>query len=496
MKVVAYARFSSDNQKEESIDAQLRAIREYCEDQGIDIVGTYTDEAKSATTDKRPSFQRMIADSIEVGDWDAVIVHKLDRFSRDRYDSAFYKKKLKDAGIKVLSVLEHFDDSPESIILEGITESMAAYFSANLSREVKKGQREVALQCKHNGGIPPLGYDVAPDGTYIINEQEAETVRMIFRMYADGRSYVDILEALTDKHTKRGGSFGKNSLHDLLINEKYVGIFTFNRSVASSNGKRNHHASKEDKDIIRIPGGIPRIIDDETWETVQERIHDNKHNQHNTAKTVYLLSGKLVCGKCGSLFIGKTFRKASGQYGQYLCGERDRKHTCDMRTISKDLIERTVISHIEETYNIDSRKAAEEMLKLFDDKEPDDVIQAKKRIREIDRQLDRLLNAIIDGINIPGLKEKVDALNAEKEACVKASKYDKVVPSIDDLIRYVDKIKNISSLPPAEQKQIINRLIDKITIYDDDRLLIKFKISTLGGDCFISTILKLKRQSH
>ena len=184
---VAYCRFSSDNQREESIDAQLRAIREYAKHNNIEITKVYKDEAKSATTDDRPQFLKMISDS-KLGEFDAIIVHKLDRFSRNRYDSAVYKKKLKDNGVTLISVLEHLDGSPESIILESLLEGMAEYYSKNLAREVMKGMKETALQCKHTGGKPPLGYDVAPDKTYIINKTEAQIVKLIFKMYVDGFS--------------------------------------------------------------------------------------------------------------------------------------------------------------------------------------------------------------------------------------------------------------------------------------------------------------------
>ena len=167
--VVAYARFSSDNQREESIDAQLRAIRQYCQQHDYILLDTYVDEARSATTDDRPAFQQMVKDSAS-GDWSAVIVHKLDRFSRNRYDSAIYKKQLKDNGVHVESVLERLDDSPESVILESLLEGMSEYYSKNLAREVMKGKHETALQCKHNGGQPPYGLMGKKDGTYASNE--------------------------------------------------------------------------------------------------------------------------------------------------------------------------------------------------------------------------------------------------------------------------------------------------------------------------------------
>lgn len=139
-KAVVYARFSSENQRDESIDAQVRAIKEYCEKNNIQIIKVFADRAKSATSANRPEFQEMIKfcenDTTGIS---MVIVHKLDRFSRDKYDSAMYKQKLKLKGIRVVSVLENLDNSPESLILESVIEGMAQYYSANLAREVAKG---------------------------------------------------------------------------------------------------------------------------------------------------------------------------------------------------------------------------------------------------------------------------------------------------------------------------------------------------------------------
>ena len=160
-KVALYARFSSDNQRSESIDAQIRAMQAYCQQHKFVIVETYIDEAKSATTDRRPAFQRMISDS-STHRFNILLVHKLDRFARNRYDSAVYKRELKKNGVTVYSVLENLDDSPESIMMEAVLEGMAEYYSQNLARETMKGLRENALQCKHTGGIAPLGYNIDP----------------------------------------------------------------------------------------------------------------------------------------------------------------------------------------------------------------------------------------------------------------------------------------------------------------------------------------------
>ena len=183
-RAVIYARYSSHNQREESIEAQVRECKKFAVSQGLHIVEVYSDSAKSGTNTDREAFQRMIKDSAE-HKFKYLILHKLDRFARAKYESAIYKHKLKENGVTVLSVTEKLDDSPESIILESVIEGMAQYYSANLAREVMKGMRESAYDCKHLGGIPPLGYDVDPEThKYVINESEAKIIKIIFEKYA------------------------------------------------------------------------------------------------------------------------------------------------------------------------------------------------------------------------------------------------------------------------------------------------------------------------
>ena len=183
---VIYGRFSSDNQREESIDAQVRACREYAKSKDLEIVNIYTDSAKTGTNSNREQFQKMIKDSAK-REFRYVIIHKLDRFARNRYDSAVCKRELQMNGVQVLSVIENLTDTAEGKMMEAVLEGMAEYFSANLARETMKGMKENAYKCIHTGGIPPLGYDV--DSTtrkLTINEEEANIVKIIFDMYAAG----------------------------------------------------------------------------------------------------------------------------------------------------------------------------------------------------------------------------------------------------------------------------------------------------------------------
>lgn len=481
MIAAIYARYSSDNQREESIDAQVRAINEYARKNGHTIVRIYTDEARSATTDNRPQFLQMMKESA-TGMFNAVIVHKLDRFSRDRYDSAFYKRQLKKNGVKLISVLENLDDSPESIILESVLEGMAEYYSANLSREVMKGMKETAYQCKHNGGIAPLGYDVLPDKSYGINTHEAEIVRMIFHMYVEGVSYRKMTEILNGKgyKTKLGRNFVNNSIHEILVNEKYKGVYVFNRVPKLVNGKRNNHVVKPDEEIIRIENGIPAIVSKELWDEVKKIMTKRGRNPAaNSAKENYLLSGLIICGKCGCGMTGT--RKFAGRnkslYLSYECSGRKRKHICDMKAVGKDLVERIVIKQLEK--GIFSEKA---ILKLSE-KLAEHALHMTKQIsknihdynselRGIERQIENLLNAIANGMFHQSMKEKLDLLESQKNTLIVRIEEAKIQmsinsPSKESIRAYLEKDADIKNKSPEDQKRIIQTYVKKVVVHDD-----------------------------
>ena len=195
MRGVIYARYSSDNQREESIEGQIRENTAFARKNGIDIVDTYIDRAYSAKTDNRPEFQKMIKDSGKKS-FDVVIVWKLDRFSRNRYDSAKYKAMLKKNDVRVLSATEAISEGAEGIILESVLEGMAEYYSADLAEKVTRGMTENALKCRFNGGTVPFGYMIDEEQHYQINPAQAPLVIEMFRRYAGGESITEIIEDL------------------------------------------------------------------------------------------------------------------------------------------------------------------------------------------------------------------------------------------------------------------------------------------------------------
>lgn len=257
LNAVIYARYSSDRQTEQSIEGQLRECYAFAKANDIAVIDTYIDRAISGKTDNRPAFQKMIEDSAK-RQFQAVIVYRLDRFTRNRYDSAIYKARLKKNGVKVISVKENISDGPEGIILESMLEGYAEYYSAELSEKIQRGQKENALKCKNNGGNTPLGYVVGTDGVLAVDPLTAPLVTEIFTLYDSGESISEITASLNARGVKtaRGGAFNKNSLHTILTNKKYIGIYKTKYG--------------------EIVGGIPAIIDKELFEMVALRMEQNK----------------------------------------------------------------------------------------------------------------------------------------------------------------------------------------------------------------------------
>lgn len=490
VKAAIYARFSSDNQRDESIDAQIRAAEDYAKRNNMQVVKIYTDRAKSATSDKRPEFQRMIADSAGKL-FDVVIVHKLDRFSRDRHDSAYYRRKLKKNKVKLVSVIENLDGSPESIILESLLEGMAEYYSKNLAREVIKGLRESAYQCRHTGGTPPLGYDVDPvTRKYIINEREAQAVRLIFRLYVDGYGYDRIITELNDRgyRTKKNKPFGRNSLHDILANEKYSGTYVFNRAGAKDeDGKRNNHGAKSDDEVIRIPGGVPAIVDPEVFRQAQEKMQKNKRQPGAyKAKETYLLSGLIVCGEClkreGRTYAMMGNAKFSGRdkrkHVTYRCGNRERTKECDNKELRREYIEAYVLAELERrVFNEQAIPYLVERLneyqKLMNGERNQEREQLIASLHEVNTEIKNIVGAIAKGIASDSLMQELAGLEERKAALETSireiSMKDEAKPVTEEMLRGLFGMfrQFVAERNLPEIKKFIGSYVEKVIVYKD-----------------------------
>ena len=369
MNAVIYARYSSDSQREESIEGQLRECREYAERNNMTIVGTYIDRALSAKTADRPEFQRMIKDSAKEL-FEIVLVWKLDRFSRDRYDSAHYKRILKKNGVKVVSVKENISDGPEGIILESMLEGYAEYYSADLSEKVVRGMTDNALKCKFNGGMMPIGYVIDAEQHFQIDPLTAPFVLEAFKRYDGGETISSIMNWLNEQGltNTRGQKMTFNSVGHILHNRRYIGEFRY-------------------RDVV-VPDGIPAIVPQDLFDRVQEKLAKNKKAPaRHKAEDDYLLTTKLFCGYCGAYLCGESGTSRTGKvHHYYKCVSVKKKRTeCHKKPVRKEWIEDLVVSETMKMVMDDKAiEAIVSMLMDLQDRDNVNVPLYEQQIREVD----------------------------------------------------------------------------------------------------------------
>ena len=454
MYAVIYARYSSDKQREESIEGQLEVCRKYAESKGYEIVDTYIDRAKSAKTDDRPNFLKMIKDSAKKH-FQAVIVYQLDRFSRSRYDNARYKTILKRNGVTVYSANENIADNASGILLESIIEGISEYYSAELAEKVNRGMNVNAEKCLSNGGTTPLGYKIE-NHKYVIDNQMAPVIKEIFTRYADGVTIKEICADLNDRGIKKpnGTAFNKNSFNTILKNRKYLGIYIYKN--------------------IEKPGGMPQIIDEDLFNKVAERMKANKLAPARTrAKAEYLLTGKLFCGYCKEMMIGHSSNKISKNgiiYNYYKCKNSGRGKTCHKKMAMKDYIEGVVVDECRKILtprNI--KKIAKEVSKIsknYDDntelKRLDICIKSKEA--EIENQMKSLRICSIDSVrdmifnDLEVLSKELE--NLKLQLVKEQSRHNVITP--EQVEAFLNKLAKGNITDIVYRKTLIKVLINKI----------------------------------
>lgn len=493
MIAALYARYSSDQQREESIVAQLRACREYCKRKNYTIIHEYADEAYSGTNDNRPQFQEMLA-AADAGMFEVLVAHKIDRFGRNAYN--FYKNihRLEMAGVKIEYAAQEISDTPEGHMMQTVMIGMSEWYSLNLSKEIKKGLKENVLAGKTLGGIPLYGYDVDKDTKkYIINEHEAVAVRQMFSMYATGHSYGEIINWLNESgyRTKRGRTFGKNSLHDLFHNRRYIGMSVGCKNYKQKNGKRNAHMPDDENTII-AENACPAIIEREVFDMVQKKMKENqKRAGAFAARRTYLLSGYVFCDECGASMTGAANVDRNGNYRRYYrCGTavKGGKSACNNRSVNADDLEALVLEKTKALLYDDgvlaklTEKAISEYSRLQKDRTTGAAFMQKERDKAR-AELDRLYKKMRERDEWDDLDEA--ELKTAKELFRGAEKsLDEIrlrgaLPEItpEQIREYIDtkyaaKIKNEST---ADYRTLLDHFVDSVRI-SPDTVTVRFKV--------------------
>ena len=445
---VIYARYSSDNQTEQSIEGQVRVCTEYAKSHNILILDTYVDRAMTGTNDQRPDFQRMLRDSAK-REWDYVLVYKLDRFSRDKYATAIHKKTLSNNGVKVLSAMENIPDTPEGIILESLLEGMNQYYSAELAQKVKRGMNESRKKGLFTGGYLLYGYKVE-NKKIVVDEEQADIIRYIFEAFANGVYVKDIIAKLTERGIlNRGKPFARNTVYRLLDNEKYIGIY--------------RHGEEAIENIY------PPIVSRELFARVREKTKANKYGKRSV-DVVYLLRHKLKCGYCGQPISAETGTARNGKVKRYYkCLGRKHNNGCLKATTPKDQLESIILTSI--INELSKPENLEHIISgVLEEQERQSYHNAALKLlrrekKQIDSAYENLMNAIESGIITNGLTKRLRELEAKQEELERKILVEQ--NKIDIRLTAADIREYYKSALTMESQALINFLIKEVVLYDD-----------------------------
>jgi len=477
---VAYARYSSAGQRDVSIEQQLADIRAFAKREGYLIVHEYADHARSGFKNSaaRTSFQSMMA-AADSGNFDTVICWKVDRFGRNREESALFKGRLRRFGVKVVYAMEPIPEGSAGVLLEGMLESTAEWYSRQLSENVTRGMTDNARRCLYNG-TKILGYVRGPDNRYALQAEEAAVVRNIFDLYCAGYSAARICRQLNDQDVKtsRGCPFSPESILRIIGNERYTGVYIWGD--------------------IRVPDGMPAIIDKSTFEEAQRmRGKTARHVEQNSVD--YLLTGKAFCGHCGAAMIGDSGTSKDGtRHFYYTCQARKARKGCTKKSVKKEYLESRVVDFVLDYVLSDEQieKTADAVMALQAEEMKSSPLAAMEaEYRETVKKIDNINDAIAAGIwnssTSAKLKELEDAAETLRQS-VEMLRYSQAqLLDRDRVLFFLHQFTKGDRSDPLLRRHIIETFINAVYVFDDHLKIVinncenneRFPLEDLPDEC-------------
>lgn len=464
---VIYARYSSHNQRDVSIEQQVEACRKHAAELGLTVTATYEDRAISGKTDKRPSFQRMMRDA-EQHKFAYVLAWKSNRIGRNMMQALVNESRLVDCGVKVFYAEEDFDDNAAGRFALRSMMNVNQFYIENMAEDVKRGLYDNAKKGLVNGSLP-LGYKRGADGKPEIDEPKAAIVREIYTRVAAGELFASIADDLNARgiKTARGREWNKGSFHVLCHNDRYRGIYMYGD--------------------IRIPGGMPRIISDELFYDAQEAYSMKKDNRYGRARhgaENYLLTGKLYCGHCGGYMVGISGTSKTGEmHYYYACQKHRLEHTCEKKAIRRDVIENAVARAIM-MYCLDDETIdfiVDSTIAYFKQKDHELHIEAmENELAAVQQAISNLMKAIEAGIITPTTRTRLldlEEQQAKLSAKINTAKAERVEIDRDDLIAGLQLFRTGDIKNKKFLAKLFNTFLIAVYLYDDNRLKIVFSFT-------------------
>lgn len=431
-KAVIYARYSCEKQTEISIEGQLEVCKKYAIEHDYYVVDIYIDRAVSGRTDQRDAFQKMLKDSA-LKSFEAVIVYKLDRFSRDKYESAIHRHTLRQNGVQLISAIENIPDTPEGIILESVLEGLNQYYSMELAQKVNRTFRIKRREGQFLGGRVTYGYRIE-NKRYIINEDEAAIIRDMFDMATKHCTLVEIRHKYPD--------FSSTRIHKILDNHKYVGAL-------------NHQGEV-------FENVIPSIVDEKTFALAQANLTQIPHNYHRYTDD-YILSGKIYCGLCGKKMRGISGTSKGGEkYKYYGC-----KKPCELKQVSVESIETSIVDEIIDLLQSSTKQLAKSVVKILNAKLSDtDTTSLQKQKLSIERKINNIYEALENIGYDATLKLRLTQLQDQHDAvCAQMSRITNPTVTAAEIEKYLNQFIDGDYLDL--HYKILKELVFKVVVFSD-----------------------------
>lgn len=470
---VIYARYSSHNQRDVSIEQQVKQCQEFAQRNNLSIIEVYADRAVSGKTDQRPNFQRMMKDA-EKKKFRYVIAWKSNRMGRNMLQAMINEARLDEAGIRCLYTEEDFDDTAAGRFALRNMMNVNQFYSENMAEDVMRGLMDNAKKCMVNGPLP-YGYQRGQDGRYAIEPNKAEIVREIFERFYAGDQLVDIENDLNGRGIKTGSGsrWNRGSFHRMLANERYIGVYKYAG--------------------YRIEDGIPAIIEKELFYAVQEKLTTKKNprgRRHENSN--YLLTGKLFCGHCGGFMVGMSgTSETSVKHYYYDCQTKRKEKTCLKKAVRRDWIEQKVAEAVKQYIMLDEiiQWLATGYDSFVKRSRKDSLLAAAEtELEGVNKAIKNVMSAIEQGIITSATKERLMELEDERrqlEATVAVERAALMDISKEQVGFWLASFREGDITDKKYQEKLINSFIQAVYLYDDEMRMV-FSFSNRASQVVLS----------
>ena len=479
-RVAAYCRVSTDSEEQEtSYEAQVSHYTEYIQRKPEwQMVEVYADDGISGTnTAKREEFNRMIADC-EAGKIDLILTKSISRFSRNTLDCLKYTRKLKALNIAVFFEKENINtlDSKGEVLLT-IMASLAQQESESLSANVRMGiqyrNQQGKVQINHNWF---LGYTKDADGNLVIDPEQAEIVRRIYREYLEGASFLQIKRSLEADGIPNGAGHLKwheSNILQILTNEKYIGDALLQKTYTVSILDKKRATNIREMPKYYVEGSHEAIIDRDVFMKVKaeiaRRANLNPDGKRRVYSSKYALSGMVFCGHCGDIYRRVKWNNRGCKSTVWRCVSRvlkkDLDFDCPARTVKEEGLQGAVLTAVNDAYA--RRNAVISLLKTNIQETGFDDLEAK--IAAIDGQLAELQRQLVDNSGnhelVEELADQIDALRGERQDILaEAAERTDLQSRMNDMIAFLEEMP---AAVTEYSEALARRLVDRITIFDE-----------------------------